>query len=82
MPIPSLNLFPAATIRAHTKNELTIWKSASIEPAGDWYVSAGAGMGDVLKMADEKQAYTIADRATYLAMQNDMDLVVLCEKRC
>ena len=31
-------------------------------------------------MADEKQAYTIADRATYLAMQNDMDLVVLCEK--
>lgn len=62
------------------KKELAIWKSAGIEPAGDWYVSAGAGMGDVLKMADEKQAYTIADRATYLAMQNDMDLVVLCEK--
>lgn len=62
------------------KKELDIWKAAGIEPAGDWYISAGAGMGDVLKMADEKQAYTISDRATYLSMQNESDLVILCEK--
>lgn len=62
------------------KKELAIWKTANIEPAGDWYVSAGAGMGEVLKMADEMQGYTIADRATYLAMSSDIDLVIVCEK--
>ncbi|MBK8047052.1 MAG: substrate-binding domain-containing protein [Anaerolineales bacterium] len=50
----------------HTK-ELSIWKKAGIEPAGDWYVSAGQGMGAVLTMANEQQAYTLSDRATYLA---------------
>lgn len=62
------------------KKELAIWKAAGIEPAGDWYISAGAGMGDVLKMADEKQAYTITDRATYLAMQDSLELEIVCEK--
>lgn len=62
------------------KKELAIWKAAGIEPVGDWYISAGAGMGDVLKMADEKQAYTIADRATYLSMQDTVDLEIVCEK--
>jgi len=47
--------------------ELAIWKAAGIEPAGDWYISAGQGMGEVLTMADEQQAYTLSDRATYLA---------------
>lgn len=62
------------------KKELAIWKAAGIEPAGDWYISAGAGMGDVLKMADEKQAYTITDRATYLAMKDTLGLEIVCEK--
>ena len=62
------------------KKELAIWKAAAIEPAGDWYVSAGAGMGDVLKMADEKQAYTITDRATYLSMLDSLELEIVCEK--
>lgn len=62
------------------KKELAIWKAAGIEPAGDWYVSAGAGMGDVLKMADEKQAYTITDRATYLSMKDTLNLEIVCEK--
>lgn len=46
--------------------ELAIWKSAAIDPKGDWYINAGQGMGAVLTMADEKQAYTLSDRATYL----------------
>lgn len=50
----------------HTK-EKAIWKAAGIEPAGEWYISAGQGMGAVLTMADEQLAYTLSDRATYLA---------------
>ncbi|MCL4562506.1 MAG: substrate-binding domain-containing protein [Chloroflexi bacterium] len=46
--------------------ELAIWKAANITPQGDWYVNAGQGMGAVLIMADEKNAYTLSDRATYL----------------
>jgi tungstate transport system substrate-binding protein len=51
--------------------ELDIWKAAGITPAGkSWYLSAGQGMGEVLMMTNEKQAYTLTDRATYLAYQN------------
>jgi tungstate transport system substrate-binding protein len=50
----------------HTK-EKAIWQASGIEPSGDWYISAGQGMGAVLTMADEQQAYTLSDRATYLA---------------
>lgn len=49
----------------HTK-EMSIWTEAGLEPSGDWYNSAGQGMGAVLTMSDELQAYTLSDRATYL----------------
>ena len=63
----------------HTK-ELSVWKTAGIEPAGDWYVSAGQGMGAVLTMADEQQAYTLSDRATYLARTLEgTDLAIMVE---
>jgi tungstate transport system substrate-binding protein len=63
----------------HTK-ELSIWKIAGIEPAGNWYVSAGQGMGEVLTMADEQGAYTLSDRATYLARTKEgLQLVILTE---
>ncbi len=63
----------------HSK-ELSIWKAAEIEPAGDWYVSAGQGMGAVLTMANEMGAYTLSDRATFLAQQeNNTGLVILME---
>lgn len=61
------------------KKELGIWKTALIEPAGEWYVEAGAGMGDVLKIADEKQGYTLTDRATYLSMKDDLELDIIIE---
>lgn len=47
--------------------EMAIWSEAAIEPSGVWYSSAGQGMGAVLNIAEEKQAYTLSDRATYLA---------------
>ncbi|NLL81437.1 MAG: solute-binding protein [Tissierellia bacterium] len=61
------------------KKELSIWKEAGIEPAGEWYLEAGAGMGDVLKITNEKQAYTISDRATYLSNKGGLDLEVIIE---
>lgn len=64
----------------HTK-ELAIWKSAEITPEGDWYISAGQGMGEVLTMADEQQAYTLSDRATYLARtKSGLALQIVVEK--
>jgi tungstate transport system substrate-binding protein len=63
----------------HTK-EKAIWSETGIEPAGDWYISAGQGMGAVLTMADEEQAYTLSDRATYLARTLEgTNLVILVE---
>jgi tungstate transport system substrate-binding protein len=50
----------------HTK-ELSIWENAGIEPSGDWYQAIGQGMGATLTFANEEQAYTLSDRATYLA---------------
>jgi len=54
----------------HTK-EKGLWEEAGIVPEGDWYVSAGQGMGAVLTMADEQQAYTLSDRATFVRRQTD-----------
>lgn len=62
------------------KKELTIWEKCGIEPSGDWYVEAGAGMGAVLEMANETLAYTLSDRATWLNLDLGKDLMIVCEK--
>lgn len=63
----------------HSK-EKSVWTAAGIEPAGDWYVLAGQGMGAVLTMAEEMQAYTLTDRASFLArVQEGFDLVLVVE---
>lgn len=50
----------------HSK-EKSLWSLAGLAvPTGTWYVSAGLGMGDTLRMAGEMQGYTIVDRATWL----------------
>lgn len=61
------------------KKELQLWEAAGIEASGEWYIESGQGMGDTIQMANEKLAYTIADRATYLKMSEDLDLQVLVE---
>ena len=58
------------------KKELAVWKSAGIKPEGSWYVSAGTGMALSLRMAHEKRGYILADRGTYLALKNEIELVV------
>ena len=59
--------------------ERSLWKKAGVAPAGGWYVEAGQGMGATLGIASERDAYTISDRATYLALQKRLALVVLRE---
>ncbi len=60
--------------------ELSLWAESGISPSGDWYIEAGQGMGAVLTMADERQAYTLTDRGTYLARTLEgIDLGILVE---
>ena len=61
------------------QKEQLYWKSAGIKPTGAAYVSAGLGMGEVLTMAAELQAYTLTDRATYNAYRNKTGLVIAVE---
>lgn len=62
------------------KKELSLWEKCGIEPAGDWYIQAGTGMGAVLQMANETLSYTLSDRATWLNAGLDADLRIVCEK--
>jgi tungstate transport system substrate-binding protein len=57
--------------------ELALWKAANITPAGDWYQQSGQGMGATLKIANEKDAYTLTDRATYLANRDQLESTVI-----
>jgi tungstate transport system substrate-binding protein len=60
--------------------ELALWKSANITPSGQaWYVESGTGMGATLTIASEKGAYTLSDRATFLANQTNLQLALLYE---
>jgi tungstate transport system substrate-binding protein len=59
------------------KKEISLWDSAGVSPAGTGYISAGAGMGNTLRMADEMKGYTLTDRATYLSLKHSLDSVIL-----
>lgn len=62
------------------KAELALWKKAAFEPNSQaWYLESGQGMGATLTIASEKGAYTLTDRATYLANQGNLQLEVLVE---
>ncbi|MBD3184592.1 tungsten ABC transporter substrate-binding protein [Candidatus Poribacteria bacterium] len=61
------------------KREKLLWEKSGIEPSGSWYMETGQGMGATLQIADEKQAYTISDRGTYLAYKDKIDLVIQLE---
>jgi tungstate transport system substrate-binding protein len=62
--------------------ELSIWKKAGIEPAGKkWYLEVGQGMEKTQRIADEKRAYTLTDRGTWLATKDKdkLDMIVVLE---
>lgn len=59
--------------------ETQLWKTANIEPKGNWYLEAGRGMGEVIVMANEQRGYTLADRGTYIAFQDRIDLKIVSQ---
>jgi tungstate transport system substrate-binding protein len=64
-------------------SEMELWGKAGIKPSGSWYVIYEKGaMGNVptLRYTDEKNAYTVIDRATYLTLKTQIKLAVLVEK--
>lgn len=61
--------------------ELTLWDEAGIQPSGEavWYYALGQGMGATLQFANERGAYTLTDRGTFIALQEgllDLDIMV------
>lgn len=60
--------------------EQGLWKQAGIAPKGVWYIESGQGMGQTLGIANDRRAYTLTDRGTYLAFAKRVDLPILVEK--
>ncbi|HEY7251857.1 MAG TPA: substrate-binding domain-containing protein [Methylomirabilota bacterium] len=60
--------------------EQGLWKQVGVEPKGAWYIESGQGMGQTLGIANDRRAYTLTDRGTYLAFQKRVDLPILVEK--
>jgi len=59
--------------------ELTLWQAAAVTPAAPWYIESGQGMGATLGVANDRQAYTLTDRATTLAFAKRIDLKPMVE---
>jgi tungstate transport system substrate-binding protein len=62
--------------------EMELWGKAGLKPAGSWYVvyeKGAEGNGPTLKYTDQKEAYTVIDRATYLSLKDKIKLAVLVE---
>jgi tungstate transport system substrate-binding protein len=62
----------------HVK-EQALWERAGVTPGGDWYRETGSGMGPTLNTASQMNAYTFADRGTWLSFENRGELAVLYE---
>src|SRR3954468_1411746 len=59
--------------------EQNLWKAAGFAPAAPWYIESGQGMGATLGIANDRQAYTLSDRATMLAFAKRVDLKPMVE---
>jgi tungstate transport system substrate-binding protein len=69
--------------------EKALWKAAGVNnytveiegngTAEGWYLETGKGMGDTLTVANQKMAYTLTDKGTFLAYKSKLDLVPLLD---
>jgi tungstate transport system substrate-binding protein len=59
------------------KREMALWKQAGGRPAWHDYIESGQGMGPTLVIADEMQAYVLADMGTYLNFKDKIEIVPL-----
>ena len=62
------------------KKEKYLWRRAGLIPGDTWYIETGQGMSATLRVADEKNAYVLVDRATYLFNQDKIRLKKLVEE--
>ncbi len=65
----------------HSK-EMSLWNQTGIDPAGkEWYLEVGQGMAKTLRIANEKRAYTLTDRGTWLALKDieKLDMTIVLE---
>jgi tungstate transport system substrate-binding protein len=63
--------------------EMELWQKAGIKPSGPWYViyeKGSTGNVPTLRYTNEKNAYTVIDRATFLTIKDEVKLAVLVEK--
>lgn len=64
------------------KTELRLWQKAGVDveaASGSWYRATGSGMGPTINTAVGMNAYTLADRASWVAHRNKGDLEILVE---
>jgi tungstate transport system substrate-binding protein len=62
--------------------ELKLWEDVDAAPQEWWnenYIDSGSGMAATLTMASEKQAFTLADRGTFLTHQDRLKLAIVFE---
>ena len=63
--------------------EMALWEKAGIKPSGSWYnlfEKGSTGNVPTLEYADQKEAYTVMDGATFLTLKDKIKLVILVEK--
>ena len=63
--------------------EMELWAKAGGKPSGAWYVvyeKGASGNVPTLRYTNERGAYTVIDRATFLTLKDQIKLVVLVEK--
>lgn len=61
------------------EKEKFFWAKLGLNPKGTWYLDAGQGMSVTLRIADEKNAYVMSDRASYLFNKDKIRLEKLVE---
>ena len=63
------------------KKEKELWELSNINIPfkENWYLSVGQGMGSTLLIANQKKAYTLSDRSTWIAFNKKENLQIVCE---
>ena len=63
------------------KKEKELWELSNIRVPFEenWYLSVGQGMGSTLLIANQKNAYTLSDRSTWIAFNKKENLQIVCE---
>lgn len=59
--------------------EISTWERAGVQPAEPWYFETGQGMGETLRIASDRDAYTMTDRATFIVMEPWLESKILVE---